>query len=34
MLDVDIKLFTFDWDQTWAGFFMNAQGYIYARYGW
>ena len=33
MLDVDIKLFTFDWDQTWAGFFMNAQGYIYARYG-
>jgi serine protease Do len=33
MLDVDINLFKFDWDQTWAGFFMNAQGYIYARYG-
>jgi hypothetical protein len=33
MLDVDITLFQFDWDQTWAGFFMNAQGYIYARYG-
>jgi len=33
MLDVDINLFKFDWDQTWAGFFMNAQGHIYARYG-
>ena len=33
MLDVDMNLFKFDWDQTWAGFFMNAQGYIYARYG-
>jgi len=33
MLDVDFNLFKFDWDQTWAGFFMNAQGYIYARYG-
>jgi len=33
MLDADINLFKFDWDQTWAGFFMNAQGYIYARYG-
>lgn len=33
MLDVDINLFKFDWDLTWAGFFMNAQGYIYARYG-
>jgi hypothetical protein len=33
MLDVDLRLFTFDWDQTWAGFFMNAQGYVYARYG-
>ena len=33
MLDVDINLFKFDWDQTWAGFFMNAQGAIYARYG-
>jgi hypothetical protein len=33
MLDVDINLFKFDWDLTWAGFFMNAQGHIYARYG-
>ena len=33
MLDADINLYKFDWDQTWAGFFMNAQGYIYARYG-
>jgi serine protease Do len=33
MLDVDFNLFKFDWDLTWAGFFMNAQGYIYARYG-
>jgi len=33
MHDVDMNLFKFDWDQTWAGFFMNAQGYIYARYG-
>ncbi len=33
MLDVDFNLFSFDWDQTWAGFFMNAQGHVYARYG-
>jgi len=33
MLDADINLYKFDWDQTWAGFFMNAQGWIYARYG-
>jgi hypothetical protein len=33
MLDVDLNLFKFDWDLTWAGFFMNAQGYVYARYG-
>ena len=33
MLNVDINLFDFDWDLTWAGFFMNAQGHIYARYG-
>jgi len=28
-----MNLFKFDWDLTWAGFFMNAQGYVYARYG-
>jgi len=33
MIDVDLNLYKFDWDLTWAGFFMNAQGYIYARYG-
>ncbi len=33
MLDVDLNLFKFDWDLTWAAFFMNAQGYVYARYG-
>lgn len=30
---VDINLFQFDWDLTWAAFFMNAHGHIYARYG-
>jgi len=33
MLEADLNLYKFDWDMTWAGFFMNAQGFIYARYG-
>ncbi len=33
MDDVDIGLFRFDWDNTFHMFFLNAQSYIYARYG-
>lgn len=33
MNDVDLGLFQFDWDLTWAAFFLNAQGHVYARYG-
>lgn len=33
MRGVDLRLFDFDFDLTWAAFFMNAQGYIYGRYG-
>lgn len=29
----DLNLFEFDWDLTWACFFMNAQGKVYGRYG-
>ncbi|MCI0683598.1 MAG: PDZ domain-containing protein [Gemmataceae bacterium] len=30
---VDLNLFEFDLDLTWAAFFMNADGHIYGRYG-
>ncbi len=30
---VDLTLFDFDYDLTWVGFFMNAEGKIYGRYG-
>ena len=30
---VDLNLFQFDYDLTWAAFFMNHHGHIYARYG-
>ena len=30
---VDLNLFEFDYDLTWAGFFMNKHGHVYARYG-
>jgi hypothetical protein len=30
---VDLSLFDFDWDLTWAAFFMNASGKIYGRFG-
>lgn len=33
MRGVDINLFQFDWDMTWAAMFMNADQTIYARYG-
>lgn len=33
MRGVDLDLFQFDYDMTWAGFFMNADGAIYGRYG-
>ena len=33
MRGVDLNLFDFDYDLTWAGFFMNADGGIYGRYG-
>jgi serine protease Do len=31
--DVDLHLFDFDFDLTWAGFFLNADERIYGRYG-
>ena len=33
MNGVDLQLFQFDYDQTWAAFFMNPDGAIYGRYG-
>lgn len=33
MNGADVGLFQFDWYMQWVGFFMNAQGHIYARYG-
>jgi hypothetical protein len=30
---VDLNLFDFDYDLTWAAFFMSADGKIYGRYG-
>ena len=33
MKDVDLAQFQFDYDLTWAAFFMNADGTIYGRYG-
>lgn len=33
MRGVDINQFQFDFDMTWYGFFMNADGTVYARYG-
>jgi serine protease Do len=31
--DLDLNLFTFDYDLTFAVFFLNAEGKVYARYG-
>jgi hypothetical protein len=33
MKGVDLRTFQFDYDQTWAAFFLNADGTIYGRYG-
>jgi hypothetical protein len=33
MKDVDLTQFQFDYDLTWAAFFMNPDGAIYGRYG-
>ncbi|MBI4664690.1 MAG: PDZ domain-containing protein [Verrucomicrobia bacterium] len=33
MRGVDLRLFQFDYDQSWAVFFLNADGTIYGRYG-
>ena len=33
MKGVDLSLFQFDYDQTWAVFFMNSDRTIYGRYG-
>jgi serine protease Do len=33
MRGVDLDLFDFDYDLTWMGFFLNADGTIYGRYG-
>jgi serine protease Do len=30
---VDLNLFEFDYDLTWAAFFMNGSGKVYGRYG-
>ena len=30
---VDLNVFEFDWDLTWAAFFMNASGKVYGRFG-
>lgn len=30
---VDLNLFEFDFDLTWAAFFMNADGHVYGRFG-
>lgn len=30
---VDLSVFDFDHDLTWAGFFMNADGLVYGRFG-
>jgi hypothetical protein len=31
MRGVDLSVFRFDWDETWAGFLMNARGRVYGR---
>ncbi len=33
MRGVDLNVFDFDYDLTWAAFFMNAEGKIYGRFG-
>jgi serine protease Do len=33
MRGVNLNVFDFDYDLTWAGFFLNADGQIYGRYG-
>ena len=33
MRGVDLNQFDFDYDLTWAGFFMNAKGKVYGRFG-
>ncbi len=33
MNGVDLKQFRFDYDLTWMGFFLSADGRVYARYG-
>jgi serine protease Do len=33
MRGVDLNVFDFDFDLTWAGFFMNADDHVYGRYG-
>ncbi len=33
MRGVDLNVFEFDYDLTWAGFFLNADGKVYGRFG-
>lgn len=33
MRGVDLNVFDFDYDLTWAAFFMNSENYVYGRYG-
>src|SRR5438477_8301428 len=33
MRGVDLDLFDFDYDLTWMGFFLGADGQVYGRYG-
>ena len=33
MRGIDLTRFDFDYDLTWAGFFLNHRGHVYGRYG-
>ena len=33
MNGVDLNIFRYDYDLTWMGFFLDADGRVYARYG-
>lgn len=33
MRDVNLEVFDFDFDLTWAGFFLDAREHVYGRYG-
>jgi serine protease Do len=33
MRGIDLNVFDFDYDLTWAGFFLSTDGFVYGRYG-